>query len=88
MVNRMADQSPETMNDVPTFIHKNGKSTVRNCAEAAMLECGLDPNDWRLRDKLIWAMNPWIQKEAEERIDAARNAGCPVLLPQNLVGDL
>lgn len=49
------------MSDV--FIHQNGNSTERNCAESVMLELGLDPSDFRLRDRLISAMSPWIDEE-------------------------
>jgi hypothetical protein len=65
--------APITMNDVSPFMHSNGKSTVRNCAEVAMMTCGLDPSEWRTRDKVIWAMNPWIQAEAEARVEMAES---------------
>jgi len=66
----MSNDLPETMNDVTPFMHENGKSTVRNCAEAAMEKLGADSTDWRLRDAVIWAINPWIQSEAESREDS------------------
>lgn len=47
-------------------MHENGMSTSRNCAESAMTEMGLCPSSETLK-KIVWAINPWIQAEAEAR---------------------
>lgn len=64
--------SPETMNNVMPYMHTNGFSTVRNAVVEVMRVLKLDEYDWRLRDKLIFAASPWIQKEAEARVDAGK----------------
>lgn len=62
-----ANEFPVNDNDKPVYMHSNGYSTERNVAVAIMRELGLDVNDYKLRDKLIFAAGPWIQAEREKK---------------------
>jgi hypothetical protein len=58
---------PQNINNVPGFICPNGYSTERNISKSIMEFLELDAKDWRLQEKLIFIISPWVQYERENR---------------------
>lgn len=54
---------PREGNEPSVFLHPDGLSTERHVAVAAMRELGKDVEDFRLRDKIISLVAPWIDYE-------------------------
>jgi hypothetical protein len=50
-----------------------GNSVARLIAEQAMLILGLDPSDWRLRDKLILGIDPMLGETLDSAVALGRN---------------
>jgi len=48
------------------WLSANGLSVARNVAEQAMLAAGIDPSDFRLRDKVVLAIDGTIRESLDE----------------------
>jgi hypothetical protein len=54
------------------FLHPNGFSTERNMVTSVMNALNLDTTDFRLRDRLIVAASPWLDRERADRDSPAQ----------------
>lgn len=54
------------------IIQETGDSVARSFVVAGMRSLGMNENDFRLRDKLIVAVAPILERDLDEREEAAR----------------